>query len=210
MAIEIVDFPIKNGGSFHSKMLVHQRVETFAAGAIGGLAEPQDLVASFASCNGDPSFLFDWTAGKRTEIPAALGQPRFRSVSFVFFEDESENHLRNLETLSPGDTHQDLIGGFLRLAFQISWGRDFGTATSESEQCHVPWWHSGWHFRERAGWRHSAGILSESLLLCFFCSFGRGVAIPNHIGCFKFLGSMPLQLNTTFLQASLVSKCHNI
>ena len=26
MAIEIVDFPIKNGGSFHSKMLVHQRV----------------------------------------------------------------------------------------------------------------------------------------------------------------------------------------
>ena len=28
MAIEIVDFPIKNGGSFHSKMLVHQRVTT--------------------------------------------------------------------------------------------------------------------------------------------------------------------------------------
>ena len=26
MAIEIVDFPIKNGGSFHSNMLVHQRV----------------------------------------------------------------------------------------------------------------------------------------------------------------------------------------
>ena len=26
MAIEIVDFPIKNGGSFHSKLLVHQRV----------------------------------------------------------------------------------------------------------------------------------------------------------------------------------------
>jgi len=26
MAIEIVDFPMKNGGSFHSKMLVHQRV----------------------------------------------------------------------------------------------------------------------------------------------------------------------------------------
>ena len=26
MAIEIVDFPIKNGGSFHGKMLVHQRV----------------------------------------------------------------------------------------------------------------------------------------------------------------------------------------
>ena len=26
MAIEIVDFPIKNGGSFHCKMLVHQRV----------------------------------------------------------------------------------------------------------------------------------------------------------------------------------------
>ena len=24
MAIEIVDFPIKNGGSFHGKMLVHQ------------------------------------------------------------------------------------------------------------------------------------------------------------------------------------------
>ena len=27
MAIEIVDFPIKNGGSFHGKMLVHQRVD---------------------------------------------------------------------------------------------------------------------------------------------------------------------------------------
>ena len=26
MAIKIVDFPIKNGGSFHGKMLVHQRV----------------------------------------------------------------------------------------------------------------------------------------------------------------------------------------
>ena len=26
MAIEIVDFPIKHGGSFHGKMLVHQRV----------------------------------------------------------------------------------------------------------------------------------------------------------------------------------------
>ena len=27
MAIEIVDFPIKNGGSFHGKMLVYQRVK---------------------------------------------------------------------------------------------------------------------------------------------------------------------------------------
>ena len=26
MAIEIVDLPIKNGGSFHSKLLVYQRV----------------------------------------------------------------------------------------------------------------------------------------------------------------------------------------
>ena len=26
MAIEIVDFPIKNGGSFHSFLYVHQRV----------------------------------------------------------------------------------------------------------------------------------------------------------------------------------------
>ena len=26
MAIEIVDFPIQKGGSFHGKMLVHQRV----------------------------------------------------------------------------------------------------------------------------------------------------------------------------------------
>ena len=26
MAIEIVDVPMKNGGSFHGKMLVHQRV----------------------------------------------------------------------------------------------------------------------------------------------------------------------------------------
>ena len=29
MAIEIVDFPIKNGGSFHGKMLVHQRVDLY-------------------------------------------------------------------------------------------------------------------------------------------------------------------------------------
>ena len=29
MAIEIVDFPIKNGESFHCKMLVHQRVHEF-------------------------------------------------------------------------------------------------------------------------------------------------------------------------------------
>ena len=29
MAIEIVDFPIKHGGSFHGKMLVHQRVHDF-------------------------------------------------------------------------------------------------------------------------------------------------------------------------------------
>ena len=27
--VEIVDFPIENGGSFHSKMLVHQRVPNF-------------------------------------------------------------------------------------------------------------------------------------------------------------------------------------
>ena len=31
MAIEIVDFPIKNGGSFHGKMLVHQRVVHFGS-----------------------------------------------------------------------------------------------------------------------------------------------------------------------------------
>ena len=29
MAIEIVDFPMKNGGSFHSKMLVYQRLRPF-------------------------------------------------------------------------------------------------------------------------------------------------------------------------------------
>ena len=29
MAVEIVDCPIKNGGSFHGKMLVHQRVVDF-------------------------------------------------------------------------------------------------------------------------------------------------------------------------------------
>ena len=28
MAIEIVDFPIKNGGSFHSFLYVYQRVDT--------------------------------------------------------------------------------------------------------------------------------------------------------------------------------------
>jgi hypothetical protein len=117
-----------------------------------------------------PLWLDRW---KKDRNSGALGQPRFRYVSFVFFEDESD-HLRNLETLSPGDTHQDLIGSFLCLAFQISWGRDFGTATSESEQCHVPWWHSGWHFRERAGWRHCAGILSESLSLWMFLFFWEG------------------------------------
>ena len=31
MAIEIVDFPIENGGSFHCQMLVHQRVSKVAA-----------------------------------------------------------------------------------------------------------------------------------------------------------------------------------
>ena len=32
MAIEIVDFPMKNGGSFHGKMLVHQRVNHLLIG----------------------------------------------------------------------------------------------------------------------------------------------------------------------------------
>ena len=40
MAIEIVDFPIKNGGSFHGKMLVHQRVEFFGETLIQSLAIP--------------------------------------------------------------------------------------------------------------------------------------------------------------------------
>ena len=41
MAIEIVDFPIQNGGSFHSKMLVHQRVpqeKSDSSGSSGLLA----------------------------------------------------------------------------------------------------------------------------------------------------------------------------
>ena len=29
MAIEILDFPIKNGGSFHCKLLVHQRARGY-------------------------------------------------------------------------------------------------------------------------------------------------------------------------------------
>ena len=35
MAIEIVDFPIKNGGSFHGKMLVYQRVFLRDLGMLG-------------------------------------------------------------------------------------------------------------------------------------------------------------------------------
>ena len=31
MAIEIADFPMKNGGSFHGKMLVHQRVLKYSS-----------------------------------------------------------------------------------------------------------------------------------------------------------------------------------
>ena len=38
MAIEIVDFPIKNGGSFHGKMLVHQRVTMVFFGSVLKLA----------------------------------------------------------------------------------------------------------------------------------------------------------------------------
>ena len=34
----------------------------------------QDLVASFASCNGDPSFLFDLTAGKRKSCTCSASQ----------------------------------------------------------------------------------------------------------------------------------------
>ena len=37
MAIEMVDFPIKNGGSFHCKLLVHQRV----AISMGDLQDPK-------------------------------------------------------------------------------------------------------------------------------------------------------------------------
>ena len=35
MAIEIVDFPIKNGGSFHCFLYVHQRVTTFSLADFG-------------------------------------------------------------------------------------------------------------------------------------------------------------------------------
>ena len=38
--VEIVDFPIKNGGSFHSKMLVHQRVGLFSMLGISGESVP--------------------------------------------------------------------------------------------------------------------------------------------------------------------------
>ncbi|CAL1159972.1 unnamed protein product [Cladocopium goreaui] len=46
----------------------------------------QDLVASFASCNGDPSFLFDWTAGKRTEILERLANQGFVTFRLFFLK----------------------------------------------------------------------------------------------------------------------------
>ena len=45
MAIEIVDFPIKHGGSFHGKMLVHQRVTSSDATSDGGI-----MLACVAKC----------------------------------------------------------------------------------------------------------------------------------------------------------------
>ena len=43
MAIEIVDFPMKNGGSFHGKMLVHQRVYlSVVPESMGDLPHPQN------------------------------------------------------------------------------------------------------------------------------------------------------------------------
>ena len=47
MAIEIVDFPIKNGGSFHGKMLVHQRVAIINHGELCNVRED----VCFSYCN---------------------------------------------------------------------------------------------------------------------------------------------------------------
>ena len=45
MAIEILDFPIKNGGSFHSKLLVYQRVPQFLAPFF-----TQEIIQVFQRC----------------------------------------------------------------------------------------------------------------------------------------------------------------
>ena len=50
MAIEIVDFPIKDGGSFHGKMLVHQRV----------------MVINTIENGGFIGFEWDWSSGNLT------------------------------------------------------------------------------------------------------------------------------------------------
>ena len=46
MAIEIVVFPIKHGGSFHGKMLVHQRVIASRAGAFSGTWDHHRIIDS--------------------------------------------------------------------------------------------------------------------------------------------------------------------
>ena len=56
MAIEIVDFPIKNGGSFHGKMLVHQRVQSFQGPAERSCRKLFDkLKPAEAHCNAQAS-----------------------------------------------------------------------------------------------------------------------------------------------------------
>ena len=42
MAIEIVDFPIKNGGSFHGKMLVHQGNHPLGLASTQGESQPEE------------------------------------------------------------------------------------------------------------------------------------------------------------------------
>ena len=65
MAIELVDFPMKHGGSFHGKMLVHQRVVVIMVPDFG--VETMFLAALFVGeisghinhqTPGDPFFLW--------------------------------------------------------------------------------------------------------------------------------------------------------
>ena len=71
MAIEILSFPIQNGGSFHSYVNVYQRVRDTVQKFVVG-----DFVAPF--CNG---FFCRKPAGMCTELHGAANQTKSQSVS---------------------------------------------------------------------------------------------------------------------------------
>ena len=58
----IVDFPIKNGGSFHGKMLVHQRVWGTTTGRARLSFDPHGRKAP--GIGGDPNDVGVWSIGK--------------------------------------------------------------------------------------------------------------------------------------------------